>query len=123
MVLLFLASALMNAALAAASPVATIVAADHLGPAWGAVPNTAAIVGTGLGALGLTRLTARRGWRFGLVTGYLTAATGGGLAALFTALSDVGGLTLAMLLLGAGQAAALLSRYAAAEHAGARRGF
>ncbi len=123
MVFLFLASALMNAAMAAASPVATIVAADRLGPAWGAVPNTAAIIGAGLGSFGLTRLTGRRGWRFGLVTGYVTAAAGGGLATVFTARHDVGGLTLAMLLLGVGQAAALLSRYAAAEHAGDHRGF
>jgi MFS family permease len=122
-VLLFLGAALMNAATAAASPVATIVAADQLGPAWGALPNTAAIVGTGLGAIILTRLTSRRGWRFGLVTAYSTAALGGLLAAVFATLRDVGGLTLAMLLIGFGQAAALLSRYAAAEHSASRRGF
>jgi len=121
-VLLFLGSALMNAATAAASPVATIVAADHLGAAWGAVPNTAAIVGTGLGSIVLTKLTGRRGWRLGLVIGYSTAAVGGVSAAIFTALHDVGGLTLAMLLIGFGQAAALLSRYAAAEHSASRRG-
>jgi MFS family permease len=113
----------MNAAIAAASPVSTIVAADQLGAAWGALPNTAAIVGTGLGSIVLTRLTGRRGWRFGLVTGYSTAAVGGVLAAIFTAFHDVGGLTLAMLLLGFGQAAALLSRYAAAENYEQRRGF
>jgi len=112
----------MNAATAAASPVATIVAADQLGAAWGAVPNTAAIVGTGLGSIVLTKLTGRRGWRFGLVTGYSTAAVGGVAAAIFTVLHDVGGLTLAMLLIGFGQAAALLSRYAAAEHSASRRG-
>jgi len=112
----------MNAATAAASPVATIVAADQVGAAWGAVPNTAAIVGTGLGSIVLTKLTGRRGWRFGLVTGYTTAAIGGVFAAVFTALHDVGGLTLAMLLLGFGQAGALLSRYAAAEHSSSGRG-
>ena len=121
-VLLFLGSALMNAATAAASPIATIVAADQLGAAWGAVPNTAAIVGTGLGSIVLTKLTGRRGWRFGLVTGYSTAAVGGVSAAIFTALHDVGGLTLAMLLIGFGQAAALLSRYAAAEHSASASG-
>jgi MFS family permease len=113
----------MNAATAIASPVATIAAAEQLGPAWGAVPNTAAIIGTGLGSIGLTRLTGRRGWRFGLVTGYATAAVGGVFAVFFATMHDIGGLTLAMLLLGVGQAAALLSRYAAAEYHPHRRGF
>jgi hypothetical protein len=60
---LFATAALMNAAMAAASPVSTIVAADRLGAVWGGIPNTAGIVGTGIGAIVLTRATSRWGWR------------------------------------------------------------
>ena len=63
MAALFVTAALMNAAMAAASPISTIVAADRGGTAWSALPNTAGIVGTGVGALALTRLANRRGWR------------------------------------------------------------
>src|SRR5256885_13961444 len=56
MAALFVTAALMNAAMAAASPISTIVAADRGGTAWSALPNTAGIVGTGVGALALTRL-------------------------------------------------------------------
>jgi len=63
MAALFVTAALMNAAMAAASPISTIVAADRGGTAWSALPNTAGIVGTGVGALALTRMANRRGWR------------------------------------------------------------
>ncbi|SCL20180.1 Major Facilitator Superfamily protein [Micromonospora rhizosphaerae] len=114
----------MNAAMAAASPVSTIVAADRLGAVWGGVPNTAGIVGTGIGAIALTRTTNRWGWRAGLAFGYAAATVGGALAIAAVARSDITILSIGMLLLGLGNAGALLSRYAAAElYPVQRRGF
>ncbi len=124
MAALFAGTALMNGAMAAASAVSTIVAADRLGTAWGGVPNTAAIAGTGIGALALTRLMVRRGRRAGLTSGYITAAAGGALAVAAVARGDVPGLIAGMMLLGFGNAGAQLSRYAAAElYPARRRGF
>src|SRR6266566_6148434 len=77
MAALFAGAALMNAAMAAASVAATIAAADVLGAMWGAIPNTAGIAGTGIGALAATRVMNRRGPRAGLVLGYAAAAAGG----------------------------------------------
>src|SRR3569833_3353245 len=86
---LFSGAALMNAAMAVASAVSTIVAGDRLGARWGAVPNTAGIVGTGIGALALTVLMNRHGRKAGLTCGYLASACGGTLAALAVAAGDV----------------------------------
>ncbi|MBB6396383.1 MFS family permease [Actinomadura coerulea] len=115
--------ALMNASMAVASATATLVAADRLGAAWGGVPSAAGVVGTGAGALALTRLV-RTSRRRAFVLGYAAAAAGACLAALAVANGDVAGLCLGMLLLGLGNAAAQLSRYAAADlHPAGRRGF
>ncbi len=116
-------TALMNAAMAVSSATATLVAADRLGTGWGGVPATAGIVGTGAGALALTRLV-RTSRRRAFALGYTAAAAGACLAALAVANGDVTGLCLGMLLLGLGNAGAQLSRYAAADlHPAARRGF
>jgi MFS family permease len=121
---LFVAAGLMNAAIAAASPVSTLITADRWGAAIAAAPNTAAILGTGAGAIVLTRARERWGWRSSLVAGYAAAAAGGGLALPAAAGGHVVALCVAMLLIGLGNAAALLSRYAAAEHQPpGRRGF
>ena len=113
----------MNAAMAVASGVGTIVAADRLGLAWGGVAATAGIVGTGAGALALTRLTGRRGRGRALAVGYLVGAVGAAVAAGGAVTDDVAALLIGMLLLGVGNSAAQLSRYAAAElHAEDRRG-
>jgi MFS family permease len=121
---LFSGAALMNAAMAVASAVGTIVAGDRLGPSWGAVPNTAGIVGTGAGALALTWLMSRRGRRTSLTCGYLAAAVGGVLAAGAVAAGNVLALSAGLFLLGLGNAGAQLSRYAAAElYPPERRGF
>src|SRR5919107_595640 len=117
------AAALMNAAMAVPSGVGTIVAADRLGVAWGGVAATAGIIGTGVGAVALTRLTARRGRGRALALGYLVAAVGAAVATGGAATGDVAALLIGMLLLGGGNAAAQLSRYAAAElHTEDRRG-
>src|SRR3954454_3408696 len=113
MAALFAAAALMNAAMATASPVSTIVAADRLGAGWGGLPNTAGIVGTGLGAVLLTWMTNRLGRPIALPLGYTVAGPGGRRAIRAVAGADVVALSSAMLLLGVGNAGALLSRYAA----------
>jgi len=121
---LFVTAALMNAAMAAASPVSTIIAADRLGAAWGGVPNTGGIVGTGIGAVVLTRAMSRWGRRASFTVGYVAATVGGALAITAAASRDVVFLSTGMLLLGLGNAAALLSRYAAADlYPAHRRGF
>ncbi|MEV0405232.1 MFS transporter [Actinoallomurus sp. NPDC050550] len=120
----FSGAALMNAAMAMASAMSTIVAGDRLGMRWGAVPNTAGVVGTGVGALALTWLTARRGRRAGLVLGYGAAALGAALAVVAVAAGDILALTIGMLVLGLGNAGAQLSRYGAAElYPAHRRGY
>lgn len=124
MTALFCGAALMNAAMAVASAVSTIVAGDRLGVRWAAVPNSAGIVGTGIGALALTRLMSRRGRRTGLAFGYLASACGAAVAVAAVAGDSVAALTAGMLLLGLGNAGAQLSRYAAAElYPSGRRGF
>lgn len=124
MTALFSCAALMNAAMAVASAVSTIVAGDRLGARWGAVPNTAGIVGTGIGALVVTALMARHGRRFGLTCGYLASACGAAVAAAGVGAGDVVALSAGMLLLGLGNAGAQLSRYAAADlYPPERRGF
>jgi len=123
MTAIVVAAALMNAAMSVASGVGTIVAADRLGLAWGGVAATAGIVGTGAGALALTRLTARRGRGRALAVGYLVGAVGAVVATGGAVTDDVAALLIGMLLLGLGNGAAQLSRYAAAElHAEDRRG-
>ena len=123
MTAIVVAAALMNAAMSVASGVGTIVAADRLGLAWGGVAATAGIVGTGVGALALTRLTARRGRGRALAVGYLVGAVGAVVATGGAVTDDVAALLIGMLLLGVGNAAAQLSRYAAAElHTEDRRG-
>jgi MFS family permease len=121
---LFAGAALINAAMAAASAVSTIAAADELGPAWAGVPNTAGIVGTGIGAVALTHVMSRWGRRVGLVLGYLTAAAGAAIAAVAVAGDHIVDLSFGMLLLGLGNAGGQLSRYAAAElYPAPRRGY
>jgi MFS family permease len=123
MTAIVVAAALMNAAMSVASGVGTIVTADRLGLAWGGVAATAGIVGTGVGALALTRLTARRGRGRALAVGYLVGAVGAVVATGGAVTDDVAALLIGMLLLGVGNAAAQLSRYAAAElHTEERRG-
>ncbi|WP_184886708.1 MFS transporter [Sphaerisporangium siamense] len=117
-------TALMNAAMATAGVTATFAAAETLGTAWSGVPVTASIAGTGLGALVLTRLMERRGRRPGLALGYLAAIAGAALAVAAVAAHQIVLLCAGTLLLGLGNAAAQLSRYAAADfHAPERRGF
>ncbi|GAA2165165.1 MFS transporter [Actinomadura napierensis] len=116
-------TALMNAAMSMASAPGPLAPADRLGAGWGGVPATAGIVGTGAGALALTRSARRLGRRRGLAGGYLAAAAGSCLAAVGVARGDLVALCAGMLMLGLGNAGAQLSRYAAADlYPSGRRG-
>lgn len=115
MIGLFVSSALMTAAMAEASAVATLVAAGQLSTSLAALPNTGAVAGTGIGALTLSQLMRRWGRRCGLLTGYGIACTGALAATAAVSRHEVGLLVAGMTLLGVGNAGALLSRYAAAD--------
>lgn len=118
---LFVGAALSSAVIATTSTVAALVAVDVLGRAWGGVPGTAAVVGTGVGALLVTSLTRRSGTPTALRLGYLATALGAAAGAVAVPLGHVGLLVVAMLLIGLGNAAAQLSRYVAAELVPTRR--
>ncbi|ADB35990.1 major facilitator superfamily MFS_1 [Kribbella flavida DSM 17836] len=112
---LVLAAAAMNAAMVAASAVSTILVADELAPALGGLPNTAGVLGTAAGAVAVGRLSARSGRAHALRVGYAVAVCGAALTTLSAVGAHVALLFIGMLLLGAGNAASLLSRYAAAD--------
>jgi MFS family permease len=106
---------LVNIAMVGASAVGTLVAADALGPGLSALPNAAGVLGTGVGALVLTSIMARRGRRDGLLVAYGVAVVGAIAASTAILGARLALLIGGMLLLGVGNAAAQLSRYAAAE--------
>lgn len=118
---LIVAAALMNAAMGAASAISTILIADEVAPGLAGLPNTAGVLGTAAGAVAVGRWTSRWGRASALRAGYLAAVAGGGLTVLASTTGPVGWLFPGMLLLGAGNAAALLSRYAAADGAAPAR--
>ncbi|MER7246765.1 MFS transporter [Kribbella sp. NPDC000426] len=112
-----LAAALMNAAMVAASAVSAILIADDLGPALAGLPNTAGVLGTAAGAMAVGRWTARLGRAQALRTGYGVGVAGGAATVLAAVGAPVALLFVGMFLLGIGNAASLLSRYAAADAA------
>jgi len=114
----------MHTAMVGVSAVATLLIADAAGTWLSGAPNTAGVLGTATGTLVLSRLMARRGRRGGLMFGY-AAATLGALVGFISVFSGVLLLIIpAMILLGTGNGAAQLSRYAAADlYPPARRGF
>ncbi|WP_161602634.1 MFS transporter [Thermomonospora catenispora] len=116
--------ALMNAVMAMAGAASTLVVGDRLGTGWGGVPVTAGVVGTGAGALVLTRLMRRAGRRAALIAGYVAASVGACLTVAGVLGAGVAVLIAGMPLLGIGNAGAQLSRYAAADlYPPRRRGF
>ena len=110
-----LAAASMNAGMVAASAVSTVLIADELSPGVAGLPNTAGVLGTAAGAVLVGRMTARLGRAQALRVGYAVAVAGGALTVLAAVGAPVALLFAGMLLLGAGNAASLLSRYAAAD--------
>ena len=111
----FLAAALMNAAMGAASAMSTILIADELSAGLAGLPNTAGVLGTAAGAVAVGWWSARFGRAQALRTGYGVAVSGGALTVLAAVGAPVALLFIGMFLLGAGNAASLLSRYAAAD--------
>lgn len=95
-----------------------LLAADLTGSdRWAGLPNAALTSGIVLAAAPLARRAARKGRRPALWAGYLLGAAG---AAIGLVLGEVGlfvPLLAALLILGAGQAAALQSRFAASDRA------
>lgn len=112
---LCVAAALMTAAMAAASAAATLVVADAAGTRWGGLAATAGIVGTGVGAALLPRRIRRHGRRRSLAGSYALALAGALLAAVAAGAHDAAGVVAGLLLLGAGNAAAQLTRYLAGD--------
>jgi len=110
-----LAAALMNAAMGVASAVSTILIADQLSAGLAGLPNTAGVLGTAAGAVAVGWWSARFGRAQALRTGYGVAVAGGALTELAAVGAPLALLFLGMFLLGAGNAASLLSRYAAAD--------
>ncbi|MEV0801989.1 MFS transporter [Kribbella sp. NPDC050281] len=110
-----LAAALMNAAMVAASAVSTILIADALSPSVAGLPNAAGVLGTAAGAMAVGRWTARLGRAQALRMGYGVGVAGGALTVLTAVGAHLALLFIGMFLLGAGNAASLLSRYAAAD--------
>jgi MFS family permease len=114
----------MHMAMVDASAVATLLFAERVGPTWSGMPPTAGVLGTAVGTIALSRMMAGRGRRAGLLAGYGVAAIGGVLAIIGVASDTIVLLVGAMALLGFGNGAAQLSRYAAAEmYPIDRRGF
>ena len=100
----------------AAVTVATIVAKDLAGTTvWAGAPSAAVVLGAAIGATVLSRLMATRGRRGGLVAGYLVAVVGALVATLAIGQQSLPLFMLGILLIGFGNSANLLSRYAAAD--------
>jgi len=110
-------------ALYAASTVAPLVAVDITGSrGLSGLPVAFSITGTATGALILSRIMAAHGRRPGLVTGFAIGAAGAVLAILAAARGSFPLLLAAMFVIGCGNSATQLARYAAADaHPSARR--
>jgi len=92
-----------------------LVSEDLLGsPRWSGIPSAFGTVGTAFGAAWLSRLIVRYGRRKSLVLGYLFAAAAAVAAAFAADRSSFLILAFGLFGIGAGYAAARLSRYAAA---------
>ena len=100
----------------AAVTVATIVAKDLAGTTlWSGAPSAAVVLGAAFGAAVLSRLMASRGRRTGLVVGYAVAVAGALIATMAINGEELPLFMFGILLIGFGNSANLLSRYAAAD--------
>lgn len=100
----------------AAVTVATIVAKDLAGTTvWSGAPSAAVVLGAAIGSTVLSRMMTSRGRRGGLVTGYVIAVAGALVATLAVGSRSLPLFMLGILLIGFGNSANLLSRYAAAD--------
>ena len=112
----FTAAALTSIAYIATFTVASLAAPEMTGSAgssgW---PSAIAVAGTALAASLLSSVMARRGRRAGIVLGLSVAVVGGALAVLAVMAASLPLLLIASALVGFGNAAMNLSRYAAAD--------
>ncbi len=100
----------------AAVTVATIVAQDLLGSATLAgAPGATIVLGSAFGSVLLSNLMARKGRRFGLVTGYVISVAGALLATGAVIFRSFPLLLVGAVLLGFGNSSNQLSRYTAAD--------
>ncbi len=100
----------------AAVTVATIVAKDLAGTTvWSGAPSAAVVLGAAIGAAVLSRFMATRGRRGGLVLGYVVAVIGALVATLAVSSRSLPLFMVGIFLVGFGNSANLLSRYAAAD--------
>jgi len=114
----------MHTTMVVVGAVATLFVADAVGAWWGGAPNTAAVLGAAAGTLAVSALMLRSGRRSGLRLGYAAAALGSALGLIAVFSNAVLLIVPAMVLLGTGNSAAHLSRYAAADlYPPRRRGF
>ncbi|MGH7912065.1 MAG: MFS transporter [Candidatus Dormibacteraceae bacterium] len=121
MVALFCGVAMVNVAIAGSNTAGTLVGAQVVGAGWSGVPSAISVLGTAAGTYLLARLMARRGRRLGVVVGYAAAVVGAAGCAAALAFHVPAALFFAIALVGVGNGAAQLSRYAAADLYPARR--
>ncbi|MBW3606623.1 MAG: hypothetical protein KY460_17285 [Actinobacteria bacterium] len=119
----FAAVALGTIGLFAAMTVAPLVAVELTGASTlSGLPTAAALAGTALGATMISRVMVRLGRRVGLAFGFVAGAAGGLVAATAATIGAFGLFVGGMLVLGCGNSANLLARYAVADvHPEARR--
>jgi MFS family permease len=108
--------------LAAGGTAGALLAEELTGtPASAGLPLAVLVLGSGIGAVATTRVMDRAGRRAGLALAHLGGALGAGVAVAAAALADWPLLLAGCALLGGGNAAVMLARYAAADLA-TRRG-
>ncbi|HEY6596683.1 MAG TPA: MFS transporter [Asanoa sp.] len=102
--------------LAAGGTAGALLAQDLTGSAKAAgMPLAALVLGSGIGAVAVTRLMDRAGRRVGLCAAYVGGALGAATAVAAAGLRNWSLLLVGSLLLGCGNAAVMLARYAAAD--------
>ena len=102
--------------LAAGGTAGSLLAAQITGSeAAAGLPLSVLVLGSGVGAVAVTRIMERTGRRTGLATAHLSGALGAGVVVAAAALASWPLLLLGCGLLGGGTAAVMLARYAAAD--------
>lgn len=119
---LFAGVAMATTGYIAAITVATLAARTILGSAdLAGLPSAVAVIGTAGGTALWGQLAPTRGRRFGLVAGFLSAATGAAISTVAVLTESFPLLLAGMAVLGFGQSSSHLARYAAADLAPAER--